>query len=53
MVYCPICGSLRIRQILPQIGSKYYCPECGYQGAFVVEDGEMAQEIRGEWLKDK
>jgi len=51
MVYCPNCGSHKIRPILPQIASKYHCPDCGYQGAFAVEDGEMAREIRERWMK--
>jgi transposase-like protein len=49
MVYCPMCGSPRLRSVIPQIETKYQCPDCGYQGAFVIEDGEMAKELRRRW----
>lgn len=45
---CPKCGSKSIRQILGQItGQLYKCPDCGYQGPFIVEaNEEMIEEIK-------
>ena len=53
MKFCPKCGSKNIDWVLPQTWSKYECKDCGYIGAFIIEDGEMADEIREEYLKNK
>ena len=53
MKFCPKCGSENIDWVLPQTWSKYECKDCGYIGAFIIEDGEMADEIRVEYLKNK
>ncbi len=35
---CPRCGSLEIHaDHLTPLGQLYKCPDCGYQGAFVIE----------------
>ncbi|HDN50948.1 MAG TPA: hypothetical protein ENG06_04145 [Thermoplasmatales archaeon] len=44
--YCPRCGSSNIEWIIPQDWSRWRCRECGYIGALIVEDGELAEEIR-------
>ncbi len=51
--HCPRCGSSNLRWAsgLPQLWSVYDCRECGYRGPLVVEDGKMAEKIRGRWLK--
>jgi len=51
--YCPRCGSSNVEWVLPQIWSKWRCKDCGYEGAFIVEDGEMAEEIKKEWEKKR
>lgn len=51
--FCPKCGSLNIDWVLPQIWSKWECKDCGYIGVFIIEDGEMGEEIRKEYLKKK
>lgn len=45
MKCCPKCGSKEIKY-LPWLGEIYECKDCGYQGALIVEDGELAREIR-------
>ena len=49
MLYCPRCGSSNVDWILPQIWSKWVCRDCGYIGALIIEDGEIAAELRKEW----
>jgi transposase-like protein len=53
MKFCPRCGSENIGWILPQDRSKWKCKDCGYVGAFIIEDGEIADEIREEYIKNK
>ena len=53
MKFCPNCGSKNIDWVLPQTWSKYDCKDCGYIGAFIIEDGEIADEIKREYLKNK
>ena len=43
--FCPKCGSAELNY-LPWLGEIYVCRNCGYQGALVIEDGELAREIR-------
>jgi len=49
VIYCPKCGSNRLKWVLPQLWSFYDCPNCGYRGTLVVEDGELAEKIRNKW----
>ena len=51
MRFCPRCGSKNIDWILPQDWSKWECKDCGYIGAFIVEDGKIADELKKEYLK--
>jgi len=41
MRFCPRCGSKNINWILPQDWSKWECKDCGYIGAFIIEEGEI------------
>ena len=41
---CPRCGSKNLNY-KPWLGEIYACRECGYQGALIVEDGEIADAI--------
>jgi len=51
--FCPRCGSANIfwARGLPQLWSIWECRNCGYHGAFIVEDGEMATKIQEEYTK--
>ena len=53
MKFCPRCGSKEIGWPLPHNRQKWECKECGYIGAFIIDDGVIAEEIRKEYLKDK
>lgn len=49
--FCPNCGSLNIKWLNPQMWSIWKCWDCGYQGAVVIEDEKLAEEIRENFLK--
>jgi len=51
--FCPRCGSTDVFFALglPQLWSIWECRNCGYYGAFIVEDGMMSQKIREEWAR--
>ena len=51
--FCPRCGSKNIGFILPHDMQKYECKDCGYTGAFIIDDGIIADEIKKEYLKNK
>ena len=51
--FCPRCGSKNICQIIPQDMTKMECRDCGYVGAFIIEDEIIAEEIRKEYLKNE
>ena len=54
-LFCPKCGSTNIfwASGLPQLWSIWECRDCGYRGAFIIEDSKLAQKIRKEHLKQK
>jgi len=53
MKFCPRCGSKNLNYT-PWLGEIYVCRACGYKGALVVEDGEIAEAIAKEFeTKDK
>jgi ribosomal protein L37AE/L43A len=49
--YCPCCGSNNIKWLIPQMGSIWDCMDCGYHGAVVIEDEELAAAIRRKFQK--
>ena len=49
--FCPECGSPNIEWLLPQVWSKWRCKNCGYIGAFILDDGKIADELRKQWEK--
>lgn len=53
MKFCPRCGSKDIEWPLPYDRQKWECKDCGYIGAFIIEDGKIAQELRKEYLKKR
>jgi len=53
MKFCPKCGSKNINSPLPHDMQKFECKDCGYFGAFIIDDGKIADEIHKEYLKNK
>jgi predicted RNA-binding Zn-ribbon protein involved in translation (DUF1610 family) len=51
--FCPKCGSTEIywARGLPQLWSMWECRNCGYYGAFIVEDGLLSKKIQEEYAK--
>jgi predicted RNA-binding Zn-ribbon protein involved in translation (DUF1610 family) len=51
--FCPKCGSTEIywARGLPQLWSIWECRNCGYYGAFIVEDSKMSKKIQEEYAK--
>jgi DNA-directed RNA polymerase subunit M len=51
--YCPKCGSTDVfwAQGMPQFWSLWQCRQCGYRGAFILEDGNLALKLQEEWKK--
>ena len=51
--FCPKCGSTEIywARGLPQLWSMWECRNCGYYGAFVVEDGSLSKKLQEEYAK--
>jgi predicted nucleic-acid-binding Zn-ribbon protein len=40
-------------QGMPQFWSIWDCRNCGYRGAFILEDGNMAEKLQEEWRTKK
>ena len=53
MKFCPRCESKDIEWPIPYDRQKWECKDCGYIGAFIIEDGKIAQELRKEYLKKR
>ena len=53
MKFCPKCGSANIDWLIPYDRQKWQCKNCGYIGAFIVEDGKIADKIREDYDKKK
>jgi predicted RNA-binding Zn-ribbon protein involved in translation (DUF1610 family) len=51
--FCPKCGVANVfwASGLPQLWSIWECRNCGYRGAFIIEDGELAQKIREKYAR--
>jgi transcription factor S len=51
--FCPKCGSTDVfwAQGLPQLWSLWQCRNCGYRGALILEDGNLAAKLQEEWRK--
>ncbi|HML03508.1 MAG TPA: hypothetical protein VK487_09075 [Candidatus Bathyarchaeia archaeon] len=50
---CPRCGSPKVHWVggNPLLWSIWECPICGYKGALVIEEGELAALLRKEYLR--
>jgi len=51
--FCPRCGSTNVfwSQGMPQFWSLWDCKNCGYHGALILENGNMAKKLQEEWKK--
>jgi ribosomal protein L37AE/L43A len=49
--FCPKCGSTNINFLVYYRPSIWRCLDCGYEGAFIVEDGKLAEKIRERYRK--
>ena len=51
--FCPKCGSSNIfwASGLAQLWSIWECRSCGYRGAFIVEDGNIAKILQEKYAK--
>lgn len=49
--FCPKCGSTDVfwAQGMPQFWSLWQCRNCGYYGALILEDGNLAVKLQEEW----
>ena len=53
--FCPKCGSTDVFWVqgMPQFWSLWQCRKCGYHGAFILENGNLALKLQEEWKKRK
>jgi predicted RNA-binding Zn-ribbon protein involved in translation (DUF1610 family) len=53
--FCPKCGATDVfwASGLPQLWSIWECRNCGYRGAFIVEDGKLAEKLREKYAGEK
>lgn len=51
--FCPKCGSTNIfwASGLAHLWSIWQCRNCGYRGAFIVENGKMAKILQQKYLR--
>jgi len=49
--FCPKCGSTNINFPVFYRPSIWKCLDCGYEGAFIVEDSKMAEKIKEDYVK--
>jgi DNA-directed RNA polymerase subunit M len=51
MKCCPKCGSTNINFSVFYRPSIWKCLDCGYEGAFIIEDGELAEKMQERYRK--
>jgi ribosomal protein L37AE/L43A len=51
--FCPKCGSTDVSWAsgLAQLWSIWECRNCGYRGAFILEDGKLSHILREEYAR--
>ena len=49
--FCPKCGSTNINFPIFYLPSIWKCLDCGYEGAFIVEDSKLAGKIQERYQK--
>jgi ribosomal protein L37AE/L43A len=53
MKFCPKCGSPNINFLIFFLPSIWKCLDCGYEGALIVEDGQLAEKIQKRYQSNK
>jgi ribosomal protein S27E len=51
--FCPKCGSANINVLVFYRPSTWKCLDCGYEGAFILEDSNLAEKIRNQHQREK
>jgi predicted RNA-binding Zn-ribbon protein involved in translation (DUF1610 family) len=53
--FCPKCGSTEVfwAQGMPQFWSLWQCSNCGYRGAVILENGNLAMKLQEKWKNKK
>jgi ribosomal protein L37AE/L43A len=51
--FCPRCGSTNINFLAFYRPSIWRCLDCGYQGAFIVEDGKLGEKLQERYRNKK
>ena len=51
--FCPKCGSANINVLAFYRPSTWKCLNCGYEGAFILEDSNLAKKIRERYPRGK
>ena len=51
MKCCPKCGSTNINFLVFYRPSVWKCLDCGYEGAFIIEDCELAEKLQERYQK--
>jgi ribosomal protein L37AE/L43A len=49
--FCPKCGSTNINFPVFYRPSIWKCLDCGYEGAFIVEDSKLAEKIKEDYQR--
>jgi hypothetical protein len=44
---CPNCGSTNVNFLVFYRPSTWRCLDCGYEGAFIIEDGNFTEQLLG------
>lgn len=53
MRFCPKCGSTNLNFPVFYRPSIWKCLECGYEGALILEDSKLAEELREQYQRSK
>jgi len=51
--YCPKCGSTNINFAVFYRPSIWKCLDCGYEGAFIIEDSKLAEKMQERHRKNE
>jgi ribosomal protein L37AE/L43A len=51
--FCPKCGSTNINFLIFYRPSIWKCLDCGYEGAFIIEDNRLAEKIQKRYQSNK
>jgi DNA-directed RNA polymerase subunit M len=51
--FCPKCGSANINVLVFYRPSMWKCLDCGYEGALILEDNNLAEKIRKRYQEGK